>query len=160
MRLFDSLAAQLRRPSFSFLFGSVFLAVTLITSLLFITLGSIALDRFFCYYVDKLHAETHKMLVMQIEMQFDKGRGFNAAYLAELGESAKALGDFFTVRQLDGTTVFSNENQAAPIRPTSTPEWSFRFMIRADSQATCRPGTLKIICPPTMRRRFTTLHSH
>ncbi|GEM_PF-1382021 len=120
MRLFDSLAAQLRRPSFSFLFGSVFLAVTLITSLLFITLGSIALDRFFCYYVDKLHAETHKMLVMQIEMQFDKGRGFNAAYLAELGESAKALGDFFTVRQLDGTTVFSNENQATKCCPDPT----------------------------------------
>lgn len=107
----------MKRPNFSFLFGTVFIVITAITSLLFITLGSVAIHRLFSYYVDKLHAETHKMLVMQIEMQFEKGRGFNAKYLAELGESSKVLGDYFTVTDLNGQTIYSNENAVTKCCP-------------------------------------------
>ena len=67
------------------------------------------IDRFFSYYVDKVHEETQHMLVMQVAMHYKMYGSWNGYDGSETGAAAKLSGDYFTITDLAGNTVYTSE---------------------------------------------------
>jgi signal transduction histidine kinase len=96
------------RP-FAWLFTMYFVAVTAITVTVFIVLGLNVIDRFFTYYVDKIHEETQHMLVMQAATHYKMYKTWDGYDGAETGAIAKLSGDYFTITDLQGREVYNGE---------------------------------------------------
>ncbi|MDL2209984.1 HAMP domain-containing histidine kinase [Desulfovibrio sp. OttesenSCG-928-C14] len=94
---------------FTRLFAVSFAVITLVTVTVFIFFGLRIIDRFFSYYVDKVHEETQHMLVMQAASHykmFDTWSGYDGT---ETGTIAKLSGDYFTITDNQGNTVYTSE---------------------------------------------------
>ena len=94
---------------FTRLFTASFTAMTALTVTGFIFFGLRIIDGFFSYYVDKVHEETQHMLVIQAASyyrMFGSWQGYDGA---ETGAVAKLSGDYFTIADNRGNTVYTSE---------------------------------------------------
>ena len=96
------------RP-FTKLFTIYFTAITAITVGVFIFIGLGIIDRFFSYYVDKVHEETQHMLVMQIATHYKMYGSWHGYDGAETGAVAKLSGDYFTISDKQGHIIYTSE---------------------------------------------------
>ncbi|MGV7003726.1 sensor histidine kinase [Desulfovibrio sp. QI0442] len=94
---------------FTRLFAVSFAVITLVTVTVFIFFGLRIIDRFFSYYVDKVHEETQHMLVMQAASHYKMFGTWNGYDGTETGEIAKLSGDYFTITDNQGNTVYTSE---------------------------------------------------
>jgi signal transduction histidine kinase len=94
---------------FNRLFTASFAVITLVTVTMFIFFGLRIIDRFFSYYVDKVHEETQHMLVMQAASHYKMFGTWNGYDGAETGAVAKLSGDYFTITDNQGATVYTSE---------------------------------------------------
>ncbi|MDR2123963.1 MAG: HAMP domain-containing histidine kinase [Desulfovibrio sp.] len=76
---------------------------------MFIFFGLHIIDSFFSYYVDKVHEETQHMLVMQAAAHYKMFGSWQGYDGAELGAVAKLSGDYFTITDNLGHTVYTGE---------------------------------------------------
>ncbi len=86
-----------------------FIAVTALTAAVFIILGLGIIDRFFSYYVHKIHEETQHMLAMQLAAHYKMSKGWEGYDGTETGAVAKLSGDYFTITDPRGHEVYSSE---------------------------------------------------
>lgn len=98
-----------KNKPFRSLFTAYFVVVTALTVVVFIFFGLHIIDRFFSYYVDKVHEETQHMLVMQVAMHYKMHGSWQGYEGNESGAVAKLSGDYFTVTDMDGNTVYTSE---------------------------------------------------
>ena len=98
-----------KNKPFRRLFTAYFVVITGITVVVFIFFGLHIIDRFFSYYVDKVHEETQHMLVMQVAMHYKMYGSWNGYDGSETGAAAKLSGDYFTITDLAGNTVYTSE---------------------------------------------------
>ena len=98
-----------KNKPFRRLFTAYFVVITGITVVVFIFFGLHIIDRFFSYYVDKVHEETQHMLVMQVAMHYKMCGSWNGYDGSETGAAAKLSGDYFTITDLAGNTVYTSE---------------------------------------------------
>lgn len=91
------------------LFTTYFTAITAITVGVFIFIGLGIIDRFFSYYVDKVHEETQHMLVMQVATHYKMYGNWNGYDGEETGAVAKLSGDYFTISDRHGKVVYTSE---------------------------------------------------
>ena len=94
---------------FTRLFTVSFTVITALTVTVFIFFGLRIIDNFFSYYVDKVHEETQHMLVMQAAMHYKMFGTWNGYDGTETGAVAKLSGDYFTITDNQGNTVYSSE---------------------------------------------------
>lgn len=102
-------SAMRKNKPFRRLFTAYFVVITGITVVVFIFFGLHIIDRFFSYYVDKVHEETQHMLVMQVAMHYKMYGSWNGYDGSETGAAAKLSGDYFTITDLAGNTVYTSE---------------------------------------------------
>jgi len=98
-----------KKLPFTHLFTVSFTVITALTVIMFIFFGLHIIDRFFSYYVDKIHKETQQMLVMQATTHykmFDTWKGYDGA---EIGSVAKLSGDYFTITDNQGNLIYTSE---------------------------------------------------
>lgn len=86
-----------KRP-FIRLFTFYFTVINIVTTALFIFFGLQIIDRFFSYYVDKLHQETQNMLVMQAAGHYKMFNSWANYDGRDIGAVAKISGDFWFIR--------------------------------------------------------------
>lgn len=86
-----------------------FAIVTAATATVFIVLGLSVINRFFSYYVDKIHEETQNMLVMHAAAYYKTHKTWEGYDGEELGAIAKISGDYFTVADLQGREIYNGE---------------------------------------------------
>ncbi|MDR2604012.1 MAG: HAMP domain-containing histidine kinase [Desulfovibrio sp.] len=98
-----------KRWPFTRLFTVSFTLITALTVTVFIFFGLRIIDRFFSYYVDKVHEETQHMLVMQAAAHYKMFGTWNSYDGAEIGAAAKLSGDYFTLTDNQGNTVYTSE---------------------------------------------------
>ena len=96
------------RP-FTKLFTIYFTAITAITVGVFIFIGLGIIDRFFSYYVDKVHEETQHMLVMQVATHYKMYGSWHEYDGAETGAVARLSGDYFTISDKQGHIIYTSE---------------------------------------------------
>ena len=94
---------------FTRLFTVSFTVITALTVSVFIFFGLRIIDSFFSYYVDKVHEETQHMLVMQAAAHYKMFGSWHGYDGAETGAAAKLSGDYFTITDNQGHTVYSGE---------------------------------------------------
>ena len=94
---------------FTRLFAVSFAVITLVTVIVFIFFGLRIIDRFFSYYVDKVHEETQHMLVMQAASHYKMFGTWSGYDGTETGTIAKLSGDYFTITDNQGNTVYTSE---------------------------------------------------
>lgn len=95
--------------SFTQLFSSYFVVIMAATAVIFVMVGIAFTNRFFAYYVEKIHDETQQMLAMKISthyMVYKTWDGFDAQKIAD---EAQKTGDYFTLTDLNGKELFSSE---------------------------------------------------
>ena len=98
------------RP-FRRLFTTYFMVITIITAAVFIFFGLRIIDRFFSYYVDKIHQETQSMLVMQAAGHYKMFGSWKNYDGENIGARAKISGDYFTLTDERGHIVYTGENE-------------------------------------------------
>ena len=98
---------------FVWLFTISFTGITAFVAAVFIFFGLLVIDRFFSYYVDEVHEETQHMLVMQAANYYKMFGTWNNYNGAELGAIAKLSGDYFTITDTQGKTVYTSEKDVA-----------------------------------------------
>jgi signal transduction histidine kinase len=98
-----------KRWPFTRLFTASFTVITALTVTVFIFCGLHIIDRFFSYYVDKVHEETQHMLVMQAATHYKMSGTWDGYDGAEIGVVAKLSGDYFTLADNHGNTVYTSE---------------------------------------------------
>ncbi len=96
------------RP-FRSLFTAYFVFVTALTVAVFIFFGLHIIDRFFSYYVDKVHEETQHMLAMQVATHYKMYGSWDGYVGRDTGAVAKLSGDYFTITDVSGHTVYTSE---------------------------------------------------
>lgn len=96
------------RP-FRSLFTVYFVCVTALTVAVFIFFGLAIIDRFFSYYVDKVHEETQHMLAMQAAAHYKMHGGWGGYEDSEIGAVAKLSGDYFTIADNAGKIIYTSE---------------------------------------------------
>jgi len=94
---------------FTRLFTISFTSITAVTVTVFIFFGLRIIDRFFSYYVDKIHKETQHMLVMQATTHYKMFNTWSGYDGTETGAIAKLSGDYFTITDNHGTTIYTSE---------------------------------------------------
>ena len=94
---------------FTRLFAVSFAVITIVTVTVFIFFGLRIIGRFFSYYVDKVHEETQHMLVMQAASHYKMFSTWNGYDGTETGAIAKLSGDYFTITDNQGNTVYTSE---------------------------------------------------
>jgi signal transduction histidine kinase len=107
----SELNAMRKNRPFPLLFTVYFTAITAVTTAVFIFFGLGIIDRFFSYYVDKVHEETRHMLVMQAASYYRMYGTWDAAgdSWVETGAAAKLSGDYFTINDAEGKIAYSSE---------------------------------------------------
>ncbi len=98
-----------KNKPFTRLFTAYFVFVTAITVAVFIFFGLHIIDRFFSYYVDKVHEETQHMLAMQVAMHYKMYGSWDGYDGSETGSVARLSGDYFTITDVSGHTVYTSE---------------------------------------------------
>ena len=96
---------------FTRLFTLSFTVITALTVTVFIFFGLRIIDSFFSYYVDKIHEETQHMLVMQAAAHYKMYGSWQGYDGAEIGAVAKLSGDYFTIADNRGHTVYTGEKE-------------------------------------------------
>lgn len=91
------------------MFTLSFTAITALTVAVFIFFGLRVIDRFFSYYIDKVHEETEYMLVMQALTHYKMGGTWAGYDGKQLGDIAKLSGDYFSLLNAKGQTLYSSE---------------------------------------------------
>lgn len=102
-----------KNQSFTKLFSWYFIVIMAITAIVFIVIGISITNRFFAYYTGKIHEETQQMLAMKIAthyMMYNIWDGFDGDKVAQ---EAEKTGDYFTLTDLEGKELFSNETNSA-----------------------------------------------
>lgn len=94
---------------FTRLFTVYFTVITAATVAVFIFFGMGVIDRFFSYYVDKVHEETQHMLVMQAAAHYKMFNSWKGYAGKDLADVAKLSGDYFTLYDQHGKTVHTSE---------------------------------------------------
>ena len=94
---------------FTRLFTVSFTLITVVTATVFIFFGLRIIDSFFSYYVDKVHEETQHMLVMQAATHYKMFGAWSGYAGTETGAVAKLSGDYFTITDNQGNTVYTSE---------------------------------------------------
>ena len=94
---------------FTRLFTVSFTLITAVTVTMFIFFGLRIIDSFFSYYVDKVHEETQHMLVMQAATHYKMFGAWSGYAGTETGAVAKLSGDYFTITDNQGNTVYTSE---------------------------------------------------
>ncbi len=98
-----------RKWPFTGLFTASFTLITALTVTVFIFFGLRIIDKFFSYYVDKIHEETQHMLVMQAETHYKMFGTWSGYDGVETGAVAKLSGDYFTITDRQGRTIHAGE---------------------------------------------------
>ncbi len=107
MRL-ESVVMRKQWP-FTRLFLVSFTVITFVTMAVFIFFGLAIIDRFFSYYVDKVHEETQHMLVMQAADRYRTTGSLSGRGWAESGDVARLSGDYFTIKDDQGVIIHTSE---------------------------------------------------
>jgi signal transduction histidine kinase len=94
---------------FTLLFTISFTVITALTVIVFIFFGLRIIESFFSYYVDKVHEETQHMLVMQAASHYKMFGTWSGYDGKEPGAVAKLSGDYFTITDTWGNTVYTSE---------------------------------------------------
>jgi signal transduction histidine kinase len=98
-----------RKWPFTRLFTASFTVITALTVTVFIFFGLRIIDSFFSYYVDKVHEETQHMLVMQAAAHYKMFGSWQGYEGSETGAVAKLSGDYFTITDNQGHTIYTGE---------------------------------------------------
>ncbi len=101
-----------KNKPFIHLFLFYFTAVTLFTVIVFILAGLKIMDRSFLRYSDMIHAETQQVLLAKVSMYYMMNNTWEGFGGKELGEAAAKGGDYFTVKDVYGSVVYSSEELA------------------------------------------------
>lgn len=94
---------------FARLFTIYFVIVTAVAVIVFTVFGLNIIERFFSYYVHKIHEESQRMLVMHVAAYYKAHKTWDGYDGTELGAVAKISGDYFTITDLQGREVYNGE---------------------------------------------------
>lgn len=94
---------------FTRLFMVSFTVITALTVTVFIFFALHIIDRFFSYYVVKVHEETQHMLVLQVAAHYKMYGSWKDYDGKETGGVAKLSGDYFTIEDVQGHTIYTSE---------------------------------------------------
>ena len=100
---------MMKNRKFAWLFSWYFIFITIITTVIFISIGVKITNRFFSYYVDKMHEETQQMLVMKVAMHYMIFQTWDGYDAEKIGEAAELSGDYFTLKDMQGQVIYTSE---------------------------------------------------